>query len=67
MARRLQSVNQLVTLNVVENIPHGFLCFKSAGSDQDLEAGQKLCVDYIRQGLSGATVLSTTTSIKNSL
>lgn len=51
MATRLQSLGQAVTLNVVENIPHGFLCFKSAGSDQDLEAGQKLCVEYIRQGL----------------
>ena len=51
MARRLQSVDQAVTLNVVENIPHGFLCFRSAGSDQDLEVGQRLCVDYIRQGL----------------
>lgn len=51
MASRLQSLGQAVTLNVVENIPHGFLCFKSAGTDRDLEAAQKLCVDYIRQGL----------------
>jgi hypothetical protein len=51
MARRLQSLGQPVTLNVVENIPHGFLCLKSAGSDQDLEAGQRLCIEYIKQGL----------------
>lgn len=55
MASRLQSLGQAVTLNVVENIPHGFLCFKSAGTDQDLEAAQRLCVDYIRQGLGTCT------------
>ena len=52
MAQKLQSVNQPVTLNVIENVPHGFLCFRSAGNDQDLEGGQRLCVSYIKQGLS---------------
>jgi hormone-sensitive lipase len=55
MAHRLQSLGQAVTLNVVDNIPHGFLCFKSTGSDQGLEAGQRLCTDYIRQGLGMMT------------
>ena len=58
MAHRLQSLGQAVTLNVVENVPHGFLCFKSAGNDQDLEAGQRLCMDYMRQGLDTACMPS---------
>lgn len=58
MARKLQSLDQAVTLNIVENVPHGFLCFKSAGSDHDLEAGQRLCVDYIKQGLGIPPVIT---------
>ena len=51
MAHRLQGLQQPVTLNVIDNIPHGFLCFKSPGND-DLDAAQKLCINYIKQGLS---------------
>ena len=51
MAQRLKSVGQPVTLNVMDNIPHGFLNFATTGNS-DLQAAFKLCLIYLRQGLA---------------
>ena len=51
MAHKLKSIGQPVTLNVLDHLPHGFLCMVSAGSNVDLSAAQKLCLDYLRKEL----------------
>ena len=51
MAHKLKSVGQPVTLNVLDNLPHGFLCMVSAGNNADLTSAQKLCVKYIKNEL----------------
>lgn len=51
MAHRLKSIGQPVTLNVLDNLPHGFLCMVSAGSNVDLSAAQRLCLEYLRKEL----------------
>ena len=51
MAKLLQSVGQPVTLDVIEQVPHGFLCLMSAGKNAQLERGQSVCVEHCREGL----------------
>ena len=51
MAHRLKVIGQPVTLNVLDNLPHGFLCMVSAGNNIDLTAAQKLCLEYLRKEL----------------
>ena len=55
MAKRLRDVGQPVTLNVMDNLPHGFLCIFSTGNDPDLQAAHKLCLSYLQQGITGSS------------
>ena len=60
MAHKLKSIGQPVTLNVLDHLPHGFLCMVSAGNNIDLSGAQKLCLEYLRKELQ----LETTDSLK---
>ena len=51
MAHKLKLIDQPVTLNVLDHLPHGFLCMVSAGNNIDLSGAQKLCLDYLRKEL----------------
>ena len=51
MAHKLKCIGQPVTLNVLDHLPHGFLCMVSAGNNIDLNAAQKLCLEYLRKEL----------------
>ena len=55
MAHKLKSIGQPVTLNVLDHLPHGFLCMVSAGNNIDLSGAQKLCLDYLRKELQQET------------
>ena len=48
MAQRLKSAKQLVTLNVIDNLPHGFLSLVTTGNNTDYNNALKLCVDYMK-------------------
>ena len=48
MAQRLKSLGQPVTLTVIENLCHGFLCLR--GSDQ-LTAAHDRCVHMLNEAL----------------
>lgn len=52
MAHKLKSANQPVTLNVVDNLPHGFLSLVTTGNNTDMNIATKLCLDYMKQGLN---------------
>ena len=49
MAQKLKSIQQPVTLNVVDNLPHGFL---SLIANSDVNNATKLCLDYMKHGLN---------------
>jgi len=48
MAQRLKSAKQPVTLNVIDNLPHGFLSLVTTGNNTDYNNALKLCVDYMK-------------------
>ena len=50
MARRLVAVGQQVTLNVMPNLPHGFLVLPIV-NDPDIMTGHNVCMTYLRMGL----------------
>ena len=51
MAHRLKSAQQPVTLNIANNLPHGFLPLVTAGKNPDRDAAKKLCMDYMKEDL----------------
>lgn len=51
MAQRLKSANQPVTLNVVDNLPHGFLSIFVTANTTDHKNANKLCLDYLKEEL----------------
>lgn len=51
MAHKLKSIDQPVTLNVLDNLPHGFLSVAGASNNANLMSAQKLCVEYIKKEL----------------
>ena len=58
MAHKLKSIDQPVTLNILDHLPHGFLCMVSAGNNIDLSGAQKLCLEYLRKELQLETPAS---------
>ena len=51
MAHKLKSAKQPVTLNVIDNLPHGFLAFVTAGNSTDMNVATKTCFDYMKEEL----------------
>lgn len=51
MAQRLKAVQQPVTLDVVDGLPHGFLSLVSPVNNSDMNVATKLCLDYIAKEL----------------
>ena len=51
MAHRLQAVQQPVTLDVIENLPHGFLAIVTAANNSDMNTATKICLDYMQEEL----------------
>lgn len=51
MAHRLKALQQPVTLNVVGNLPHGFLALVTAANNSDMNFATKLCLDYMKEDL----------------
>ncbi len=52
MAQRLKSIQQPVTFDIAENLPHGFLALVSAGNNVDMNEATKLCLNYMKLGLN---------------
>jgi len=50
LARRLVAVGQQVTLNVMQNLPHGFLAIPVA-NDDDVITAHNVCLTYLQMGL----------------
>lgn len=51
MAHRLKAAQQPVTLDVVENLPHGFLALVTAANSTDMNIATKICTDYMKEEL----------------
>lgn len=51
MAHRLKAARQPVTLNVIENLPHGFLALVTAANNTDMNTATKVCLNYIKEEL----------------
>jgi hormone-sensitive lipase len=51
MAHRLKAVQQPVTLDVIVNLPHGFLALVTASNNSDMNLANKVCLDYMKEEL----------------
>ena len=51
MAHRLKAAHQPVTLDVADNLPHGFLALVTVANNNDLNVATNICLDYIKAGL----------------
>lgn len=51
MAHKLKAAQQPVTLSVLNCLPHGFLNFNVTGNVPELNAANKLCLDYLKREL----------------
>lgn len=51
MAHRLQAAKQPVTLDVIENLPHGFLAIVTAANNSDMNTATKICLKYMKEEL----------------
>ena len=52
MAQRLKAAQQPVTLNVLENLPHGFLMLNVTGKNSEINLANQLCLNYLKSGLN---------------